>query len=47
MMKCRIAEARESPRLLVMQKLDGRGKRSLSNVIPLVDIRVNQVGFLK
>ena len=29
------------------KKLEDRGKRRLSNVIPLVDIRANQIKLLK
>ena len=45
--KYAIAETRDPPDYLYCKKLEDRGKRSLSNVIPLVDIRANQLGLLK
>ena len=44
-----IAETRDPPPpdYLYCKKLEDGGKRSLSTVIPLVDIRANQIGLLK
>ena len=45
--KYAIAETRDPPDYWYCIKLEDGGKRSLSNVIPLVDIRANQIGLLK
>ena len=45
--KYAIAETRDPPDYLYCKKLEDGGKRSLSNVIALVDIRANQIGLLK
>ena len=41
------AETRDPPDYLYCKKLEDGGKRSLSNVIPLVNIRANQIRLLK
>ena len=45
--KYAIAETRDPPDYWYCKKLEDGGKRSLSNVIPLVDIRANQIGLRK
>ena len=45
--KYAIAETRDPPDYLYCKKFEDGGKRSLSNVIALVDIRLNQIGLLK
>ena len=42
-----IAETRDPSDHLHCKKLEGGGKTSLSNVLPLVDIRANQMRLLK
>ena len=42
-----MAETRDPPDYLYCKKLEDGGKRSLSDVIALVDIRANQIGLLK
>ena len=42
-----IAETRDPPDYWYRKKFEDGGKRSLSNVKPLVDIRANQIGLLK
>ena len=45
--KYAIAETRDPPDYLYCKKLEDGGKRSLSNVIPLVGIRANKIRLLK
>ena len=45
--KYAIAETRDPPDYLYCKKLKDGGKRSLYNVIPLVDISANQIRLLK
>ena len=45
--KYAIAETRDPQDYWYCKKLKDGGKRSLSSVIPLVDIRANQIGLPK
>ena len=40
-----IAETRDPPNYSYCKKLEDGGKRSLSNVMPLVDIRANHIQY--